>query len=164
MIFSPCRRAATDSMLLPAGKSDAGFRDDNVLFRQSPGIVRDQPLKRPDFDDRPFVFQAEQNNAMMRIPLTVDFLAKVLVIGHQDAAFRKGFSDNVIIIHVARLVIYREHFMLLSAQPCSDSRTRAFVHDEAHLCRLDCQRHKGCVFERFCGKKDAGLNIFPGEP
>lgn len=69
----------------------------------------------------------------MRIPLTVDLLAKVLVVCDQNPTLVVRAADHLFIGYAGQLVEYRKCIVALSGKPLRYSRTGTFVYKKTHV-------------------------------
>ncbi len=69
----------------------------------------------------------------MRMPLTVNLLAKVLVVCNQNPTLVVRSADHLFVGYAGQLVEHRKGIMALTAKPLCYSRTGTFVYKKTHV-------------------------------
>lgn len=98
-------------------KANPCFRDNYELVMQPVCMRLEKPLKNGNLVAGPLVGKAQEYHSSVRAPLSVDFLAEVLVVSNENPVLVGRLRDDVIVVHSTRFVVDREDFVLLSAQP-----------------------------------------------
>jgi len=91
-------------------------------------MTQQQPPKRGDFHDRPFILETQKHDAMVQLALAIDLLSKPFVVGDQNPLFSESFFDDLIVVHSAGFIIDRKDVVPLLTQPMRHVGTGAFIH------------------------------------
>ena len=125
------------------------------------GVRLQKPFKNGDLIAGALVGKAQEDNSSVRAPLSIDFLAKVLVVSNENPVLIGRLRNDVIVVHSTRFVVDREDLVLLSAQPMGYHWSSAFIDKKPQLYRLQSKRHKCRILERFGREQQTRLNIMP---
>src|SRR5688572_2699656 len=113
-------------------------------------------VEHANFGRRPLVLQPQKNYAAMAQAVTKDALAKVLVIGDDNARLGNSLCQDVYVAHRRCPVVHGEYVMSERFQMASDGRSGACVYNEPHW---KPHHQLGAMGYRIASKQQAGLNI-----
>jgi hypothetical protein len=91
-----------------------------------------QLRKANEFDGGSLIGEAQQYDPPMRMILSVNLVAEILVTGDQYPVLAARYLNHLIICDSPALLIDRKNFVALFAKPLSNPRAGAFVYEKTH--------------------------------
>jgi hypothetical protein len=85
-------------------KANPCFRDNYELIVQPVCVRTEKSFKNGNLIVGALVGKAQQDNSSVRVPLSVDFLAKVLVVSNENPVFIGSLRNDVTVVHSTRFI------------------------------------------------------------